>query len=203
MRSHPWGRLALGAILGATLLALPVFALLPARVAADSSYKIGVVDLATVFKSYTRSAELERRINAERDRLKDELDGQRKKIQEINRELDQMDVESEAYQLKEEEKRIELARFELMKERLQRTIKLRWEQYNLDLLEDIEKVVKDFGKQKGFTMIFKVEGEPIEEHKIEKLAQISLKSVLYFSSEVNITDEVVVLLNQRFAVGER
>ena len=114
-----------------------------------------------------------------------------------------MDVESETYQLKEEEKRIELARFELMKERLQRTIKLRWEQYNLDLLEDIEKVVKEFGKQKGFTMIFKVEGEPIEEHKIEKLAQISLKSVLYFSSEVNITDEVVVLLNQRFAVGER
>jgi len=165
--------------------------------------KIGVVDLAKVFKSYKKSSELEKRINGERDKLKETIDKQRKHIRDINREMDLLDIESEAYRTKEEEKRIELARFELMKERLQRTIKRRWEQYNLNLLEDIESVVKDYGKKHGFTLIFKVEGEPIDERKLDKLVQIGLKSVLYFSDRVDITEDVVTILNQRYKVGER
>jgi len=170
---------------------------------ASAANKIGVVDLAKVFKNYRKSSELEKRINGERDKLKESIDGQRKKIQTLNREMDLLDVESEAYRTKEEEKQIELARFELMKERLQRTIKRRWEQYNLNLLEDIETVVKEYGKKNRFTLIFKVEGEPIEEHKLDKLVQIGLKSVLYFSDPVDITDDVVPILNQRYTVGEK
>lgn len=165
--------------------------------------KVGVVDLAAVFKNYKKSAELETRINAEKDRLRESLDAQRERIKEINKQMDLKDIESEAYAMLEEEKRIELARFELMKERLQRTIKQRWEQYNLDLLQDIQDVVRDYGHEHGFTLIFKVEGQPIEEHKLDMLVQIGLKNVLYFSPQVDITVDVVTILNARYQVGEK
>lgn len=164
--------------------------------------RVGVVDLASVFKDYEKSKELEKRINEERDQLRKGLDAQRDLITEIRKKMDLRDFDSPEYAELEEEKKIELARLELMKERLQRTIKERWEEYNLELLEDIENVVRAYGKQHGFTLILKVEDKPVDDMRFEKLIQAGLKSVLYFTAEIDITADIVLLLNRRFRVGD-
>lgn len=198
VKARAFGRTA-GAALVLTVV-LGSLGVLSARPAdgqvGGADLRVGVVDLATVFKEYKRSAELEKKINQERDDLKKGLDEVRDKIKEIQKQMDLLDYESEAYKLREEEKAIELARFELMKRRLERTIKTRWEEYNLQLLEDIEKVVQDYGKENHFTLILKVDGEaPAGD---QKLLQAGLKNVLYFAKHVDVTEDVVRILNGNY-----
>jgi len=164
------------------------------RARAPAAVKIGVVDLALVFKQYVKSAELEKRINDERDRLRGDLDEQKKSITNLVKELDLLDPTSETYMLKEDEKDAAVARFDRTKKRLEETIKKRWEEYNSQLLDDIELVVRAYGEEQGFTLIFKVDGKSSEESRM--LA--GLKSVLYYAKELDITPAVVELLNRRY-----
>jgi len=164
----------------------------PPRVSGE--FKLGVVDLATVFKQYKKSSELEQKINEERDRLRKLLDEQKKIISKLLAEMDALDPLSESYQIKEDEKDSAVAKFDRMKKRLEETIKKRWEEYNLQLLEDIEQVVKAYGEEQRFTLILKVDGKPTEESRL--LA--GLKTVMYHSQDLDITAPVVVLLNKNF-----
>ncbi|MHC4391933.1 MAG: OmpH/Skp family outer membrane protein [Planctomycetota bacterium] len=161
--------------------------------------KVGVVGLAKVFEEYKKTKELEERINQERDKLKGELDAQRNRIKELNKEMELLDSDGDTYKLKEEERYLEAARLDLFKKRIERSIKIKWEEYNLLLLEDIEDVVSNYGKQNGYTLILKVEGQQDDENK---LPLFGLKNVMYFAPHIDITTDVVQILNQRYSVGE-
>lgn len=158
--------------------------------------KLGVVDLAQVFKAYDKSAMLEKRINAEREEFQDQLTAQKNVISDLTKELDLLDMVSQSYQLKEEEKAVALARFKLMKRRIDVTMKQRFEDYNLELLDDIEAVVQEYGKERAFTLILKVQTQPLDSQKL----LVGLKNVLYFADELDITKDVIVLLNRRYAL---
>lgn len=187
------------AVVGVALLTAVVAPLAGGQSDPPPAPRLAVVNLGRVFKNYKKSAELEARINAERVRLKGGLDVQRDLIASLNAELELYKIGSEEFDEKEEEKKIELARYQLLKERIQRKIKQRWEQYNLELLEDIEKVVEEYAKD-SFTLVLKVEGTPLDQEN--KLMQAGLKNVLYFHPSVDITDNIVSLLNRKFAIGE-
>ncbi|RME76113.1 MAG: OmpH family outer membrane protein [Planctomycetota bacterium] len=156
--------------------------------------RIGVVDLARVFKDYKKSAVLEEKINGERDQLKAELDGIKKKISDLNKELDLLDFGSDSYRAKEEEKARLVGLYELKKRRLEDRIKRRWQEYNVELLDDIGAVVSAYGKEHGYTLILKVDTDPSDEQKL--LA--GLRNVLYFAEQIDITDQVVAILNRRY-----
>jgi outer membrane protein len=156
--------------------------------------KVGVVDLAKVFKGYKKSAELEERINGERDDLKGQLDELKKSISDLNKELDLLDFGSPSYQDKEEQKARAVGLYELKKRRLEDQIKRRWEEYNVQLLDDIGEVVSTYGKENAYTLILKVDTQPAEEQKL--LA--GLKNVLYFADQIDITGDIVAILNRQY-----
>ncbi len=183
-----------GVWVGVFAVAASLCAAAPARAQQAAPIKLGVVDLAKVFKGYKKSAELEKRINAERDALKAELDAIKKKISDLNKELDLLDFGSPTYQKKEEEKARAVGLYELKKRRLEDRIKRRWEEYNVALLDDINAVVAEYGKQHGYTLIFKVDTEPSKDQKL--LA--GLRNVLYFAQTIDITNDIVTILNRRY-----
>lgn len=164
----------------------------PAR--APAGWKVGVVDLAAVFKQYRRSAELQKKIDEERERLQKDLDQQKTYISKLHMEMDALDRTSETYEIKEDEKDAAVARFDRTKRRLEERIKKRWEEYNLQLLEDIEQVVKAYGEEQSFSLILKVDPKATEETRF--LA--GLKAVMYFGKELDVTPAVVELLNRRY-----
>jgi Skp family chaperone for outer membrane proteins len=198
-------RFSFTALLFAAAVAVPAGLVLSQEraVRADGPppFKVGVVDLATVFERYKKSKQLEQRINDERDRLKKELDDLRKEISEISKELELLDTSSQAYELKEEERKVSVAKFELKKERLESRIRKRWEDYNLEILDDIEAAVKKVGEEQKFTLILKVDGKPADDRLMTgqyALAAKASKTVFYASGDVDITKSVVDVLNRQF-----
>jgi Skp family chaperone for outer membrane proteins len=172
----------------------------PARVAAPAGQpKLGVVDLGTCFKQYKKSEELERKINDERERLKKDLDAQRSNISKLIKQLDDLlqsvDETSETYQIKEDEKDAAVARFDRTKKRLEEILEKRWKEYNLQLLEDIEKVVRAYGAERAFTLILKVDGGANDQ---QKMALAGLRAVMYYDKALDITADVVTILNREW-----
>ncbi|MFC1706987.1 OmpH family outer membrane protein [Planctomycetota bacterium] len=161
--------------------------------------KLGVVDLGIVFKRYKKSAELEKRINEEKDELTAKLKEQKEITENIADEMDVLDPDSETYRLKAEKQAVEAARFEYMKRRLEYTIKRKWEDYNRRLLADIDAAVKAYGEDNGYTLILKMEGRELGE---QKLIEIGLMSVLYYSKQIDITEDIVRVLNKRHSMGQ-
>lgn len=156
--------------------------------------KIGAVDLASVYKQYKRSADLEQMINEKKDLLNNQLKDLEKEIKEVWKALDLLDPQSEAYQQKEDEKDMLVAKFDRMKKRRDEVLKKTWENYNLQLLDDIEKVVKAYGEDNKFTLILKIDGKPTEEQRM----LVGLKAVLYSAKELDITPAIVELLNRNY-----
>jgi Skp family chaperone for outer membrane proteins len=165
-----------------------------------ADFRLGVVDLGKVFTSYKKTKDLEQRFNDERERLKKELDDLRKQISETTKELEMLDQASEAYAIKEEERAVLARKLEYKKERLEITIRKRFDEYRLQILDDIEQVVKAYGDEHHFTLIVKVEGAPTDQEKavLGPMNLEALKSVLYFSNEIDITPAIVEILNRRF-----
>lgn len=157
--------------------------------------KVGVVDLGVVIDGYKKAAELQAALKAEDEKLKKELDDLRKQINEISRELEMLNAGTEAFAIREEERKVAVARWELKDERRKALRRKRFEDANLQLLDDIEGVVRDYGEEHGFTLIFKVEGKANDEMR---LLTAGLKGVLYFSREVDITADIVKMLNRRY-----
>lgn len=163
-------------------------------------FRLGVVDLGKVFTSYKRTKEYEQKFNEERDQLRKELDELRKQINEATKELEMLDQAAQAYALKEEERIILARRLEYKKERLEITIRKRFDEYRLKILDDIDSVVKKYGEEQKFTLILKVEGQPTDEERrlIGPMNLEALKGVLYYANQVDITQPIVEILNRQF-----
>jgi Skp family chaperone for outer membrane proteins len=165
--------------------------------AAPKEWKIGVVDLARVFDGYLKSKELEKKLNEEKDVLEKELEAIRAKAREIAKEMDVLDATSQAFKDLEEQKAIEATKFELYKRRMEQVLKRRIEEYNVHLVEDIESVVKVYGQEKGYSFILKSEGKAFEDNKL----LLGLKAVLYYTHEIDVTDDVIDRLNKEYKAG--
>ena len=163
-----------------------------------AAMKVGVVDLGLVFKQYKKSADLEERINLDRERLRGDLDQQKKAISELIKVMELLDPDSDTYRVKEDEKDAAVAKFDRTKKRLEETLKKTWERYNLELLDDIEKIVKAHGEEQHFTFILKVDGKQTEEQRM----LVGLKAVLYSSRELDITPTIVEMLNRNYEISK-
>ncbi|HVY62004.1 MAG TPA: OmpH family outer membrane protein [Planctomycetota bacterium] len=159
--------------------------------------KLGVIDLAVAFKNYKKSAELEERINAEREQLRGDLEALKKEIAEKLKLMDALDPDSQSYIALEDEKDALVAKYDRKKKRLEETLKKHWEEYNAKLLDDIEKVVKAYGEDNRFTLILKVDGKVSEDQRL--LA--GLKAVLYSAKELDITGPIVDILNRNYEMS--
>src|SRR5207237_292800 len=60
----------------------------------------------------------------------------------------------------------------------------------------IDAVVRAFGKENDFTLVFKVDSNPSEQQKM--LA--GMRAVMYYAKELDITSDIVAILNRRFEV---
>lgn len=121
--------------------------------AAPAERRLGVVSLAHVFKQYRRSAELEARINVERDELRRELGRQKEAVASLERELEADERAGRPTDAKEGALDEAREAFKRMQPQVEAAIRGRWEEYNRLLLADIDRAVAAHGKEGGFALI--------------------------------------------------
>ena len=68
-----------------------------------------------------------------------------------------------------------------------------------DLLDNIEEVIKKYGRQNGFTLIIKKEEVPLQGRDWQELrSYVSRKAVMYYAANIDLTEKIVEILNRDF-----
>lgn len=143
--------------------------------------KIGYIDIARVFDQYEATdiatAELRKDIEDKRKDVE-------KRTEDIN--LLKQKLETQGMVIKKEEKtRIEeevedkIRELKAITERLNRELRQREQKFVRDILEEIQEVVKVYGKDNGYDLI------------------LDKREVLYGPEGMDVTSEIVKIINKR------
>jgi len=144
--------------------------------------RTGIVDVDRVFKEYKATQAKEQELEKFSAAKKEERE---KKVSEIRGLRDEMLLLNEENRAKQrqtlEEKLRDLASFDAQ---IKATLQDQRESAVGSLLTRIEKVVNSFAKERGYELV------------------LSSRAVLYGTDGIDLTDEVVSILNQEYAKGE-
>jgi len=158
--------------------------------------KIGFVDLDRVLEDYKKKQEGEAKLRSDYEEDLKKLRERRAKIEETIQEIQILEVGSTERDLRELETQMDIHRIKLEQDRLEKryqknhTAKLR------ELYLEIVKKVEEYGRANGYTAILARRGDLKPEDRRELLTLIISQSVLYHDPSLDVTQEVLKLLNK-------
>ena len=140
--------------------------------------KIAYVNLAKVFDEYNKTKEYDAALEKKHEGYKKEFDDRMKKVQEAEAKLPLLkDAEKAKLQSQVDQDKSALSSFERDK-----TMDLRKERDERirELLGEIEKVITDFAQKENYSLV------------------INDRVLVYTTKEMDITDQVIKLLNEKY-----
>jgi len=165
--------------------------------AADGGPKIGVVNITKVFESYKRKRALEEDLRSTREQKTRVIREKETELKQIVDELQMLDLGSEQRKNREadlEKKQVDLRSFT---EVTAGNLAVQKREVTEALYTEIVKAIADYGKKNGFDLIIKYEDVEIKSDSLDQLLyKINQRSVLYTSDAVDITQEVIGMLNK-------
>jgi len=174
-RAGRWGWLLCTAIVGILVAS--------GSWAADPAVKIGFVDLQAVITQSKEGLAARGKVAAEAAEKQKEISAKEAEIKQMDAELQKQSpiLSDAAKKDREEEIRRKLRDLKRLTEDFNRDLAKRESELVNDLLRDVTAVVRDYGKEKGFTLI------------VEK----GQGGVIYGSEPADLTKEILERLNTR------
>jgi len=177
----------LGARLGrlpvsAWCLLLTAYCLLPTAfypVAYAEGLKLGYVDLGKVFDGYQATKESDRFLEQKGRQKQTELEGRVTELKKLRESLELLNDQAREARAKELEEKSD--EFQRLKSKSQRDLLGERNRIARTILQEIEKAVAEYAKANGFSVI------------------LDERSLLYGEAVFDVTDEVLRLLNERYA----
>lgn len=169
--------------------------------------KVGVVDIGALFREYKRKDTLEQQVNAERERIKTELETDQEEIRRKRIQLDKAFVPgTEPYNILRDEIKQATYVLELKTERLQLQLKKRVEELTLQILTELETTIRAYGERHGYDLILKSDREEqaqlgggpqseLTQQFQERIFRAQISDVLFFAGSIDITESVKQQLN--------
>jgi Skp family chaperone for outer membrane proteins len=176
------------------------------------SLKLGVVDIGVLFKSYKRKDVLEEAINTRREAMKAEIDKEIGRIKDMSARLQKSDLRpgSDAYNQAATDIKLANYALELKQKSLQASLKKHVEQQTLQILNELQKTIEEYGKTYRYDLILKIDRGGREGAKGELYAQFQeeifraqISDILYFSRTLDITKNVERELNKSSNLKKR
>ncbi len=145
---------------------------------AAGSYKIGYVDLSKTFDEYDRTKESDKVLEkkgAEKQTLRDKM------VEEIKKLKDEVEMLS-AKTKEDKQKNIDdkIQKLQDFDREVNTGLKKERDEMVKDILKDIDKVVSEYGKSEGYSII------------------LNDRTLLYGDSQLNLTDPIIKFLNERY-----
>jgi Skp family chaperone for outer membrane proteins len=160
-------------------------------------FEIGFVQLERVINEYDKNAELSRRLTEELDARRAELEKDKERIEMKKEELQLLARDSQKYRDSLLEIQVEEFRLEARLKDLQRSLDSKKIEGWKELFRDISKAAESIAKQKGLRALLVVNrGELAGTNDQDIMSQISLRQVLYADETLDVTDEVLEMLNR-------
>jgi Skp family chaperone for outer membrane proteins len=161
--------------------------------------KIGVVDINEVFDKYDRRIDLDQQLKDTEAGFKKEIESKKKIMIDLNEETQLLDLGSESRIANIEtleKKNVELEGYAKFAEsQLTKKYKNAFEV----IYEEIIKEVDSFGEEGNYSVIIKKEKPNLQSNQLSDLQfKIGIRTVLYNSSAIDITQAVTDRVNTRY-----
>lgn len=168
--------------------------------AASKSLKIGVVDLNSVFEKYEKRKNLDMQLKEQEQQYQKIINDKRKELVNLSEKIQLLDLGSEARRRNEEafeKKNIELESYAKFAEN---SLVKKYRDYFESLYIEVCKEVEDIGKREHYDLIVKKEEPELQGGGITELQfKVGIKTVLFHSEGIDITNQVVDILNKKYA----
>ena len=167
---------------------------------AEEDFKIGIVDIGSVFEKYQKRIDLDLELKEQEKGFQDEVNKKRKEIIDLDEETQLLDLGSESRSNNEnlmERKNVELEGYAKFAER---QLLKKYKNFFENIYQEVVQKVEKIGEQEGFDLIIKNEEADLKSNEISDLQfKIGIRTVLYHSDSVDITFDVVDILNASYS----
>ena len=185
-------------ILVCAIVSLITFNSIPQNVIAEG-IKVGVVDINEIFDKYSRRTDLDQELKDIEAGFKKEIEDKKKEMIDLNEETQLLDLGSESRNSNIEileKKNVELEGYAKFAEnQLTKKYKNAFEV----IYEEIINEVNSFGKEENYSVIIKKEKPNLQSNQLSDLQfKIGIRTVLYNSSSIDITQTITERLNARY-----
>ncbi|MGD2186863.1 MAG: OmpH family outer membrane protein [Desulfobacterales bacterium] len=145
--------------------------------------KIGIVDLQRIMEKSDPGKSAQAEIKKEKDKMEQELKEKGAEIEELRKQFEResMVMSKEKREEKEREGRIKLNDFKSLQKRYRSQLQVLEKRLVSQLREDVFALVDQIGKKEGYLLI------------------INNFSVMYSPSSIDITDQIIKRMNDKFA----
>ncbi len=173
--------------------------LLPTPAWADSDATVGVVNIAQVFEGYQMTRDLEARFDARRQNTRDEADSRRKAIDNQVAALEAFDPASKDFAERQEKLRQTEVEFRVWLELEEQRLKNEHMLWLRLIYDDVCQATARSAATRDIDLVLTYDELSDDLPDSSALRQeILLKKVLYFSERVDLTGEVLRLVNEAY-----
>lgn len=166
--------------------------------------KVGVVDLNAVFEKYEKRKVFDTQLKEQEKQYQKNITDRKKELVSLGEKIQLLDLGSEARKKDEEtfeKKNIELESYAKFAEK---SLTKKYKDYFGSLYTEVCNEVEDIGKREQYDLIIKKEEPEMQSGGISELQfKVGIKTVLYNSDSVDITNRVIDNLNKRFSQGTK
>lgn len=162
--------------------------------------KVGVVDLNSVFEKYEKRKASDAQLKEQEKQYQKIINDKKKELVGLSEKLQLLDLGSEARKRDEEtfeKKNMELESYAKFAEK---SLMKKYKDYFGSLYTEVCKEVEDIGKREQYDLIIKKEEPELQSGGISELQfKVGIKTVLYHSESVDITNQVIDNLNKKYS----
>lgn len=166
--------------------------------------KVGVVDLNKVFEKYEKRKTFDVQLKEKEKQYQKIINDKKKELVSLNEKIQLLDLGSEVRKKDEEtfeKKNIELESYAKFAEK---SLVKKYKEYFEGLYTEVCKEVEDIGKREQYDLIMKKEEPELQGGGISELQfKVGIKSVLYHSDDIDITNQVINNLNKRLSTENK
>jgi len=158
---------------------------------------VGVVDIGTAFKKYERKDDLEKQINAQKESLEATGKKLQAEVEAARSALSGLTPGTDEYFAADIDFKRKLAALKATTDAFEGLLKHKVEQFTLQLLGEMDEIIKAYGDAKGFDLILKTDTVSIGGEAFQdRLFRVQVTNVLYCrKAELDVTGAIVDALN--------
>jgi len=170
----------------------------PQQASQTHAAKVGLIDMARVFREYTKFSVLREDLKAEIQKADQQAKAMAVKIQKLQEEMKQFKPDSPEYTKREKELTRLTTEFETFRKTKQREfVRKEADIYKTIYLEVVD-VVRKYAEYYNYTLVLRFNGDKLDTDNPEKLIRGMNRQVVYYRAEDDITPAIIDYLNRRY-----
>jgi len=173
-----------------------------AAAAAARPTTVAVCNLTRVFADYKWATQLNNELNERRNKIKNEITSRRNAIDKLTEQLKGYAPGSEQFNVKKQERDRQVIELEVWRQIQERSLLQSHLRLTKEMFSKISEAVKTVAQKKGIDLVLQLEPRDIQaQSSQEMIAQLLNRKTLYQSDALDITGDVLRLINEDFVAN--